>query len=151
MTVAKELITTSALADWTRSFADNTGFRVDNPSLEAVKQAIATHLPDKLSEYRFTDAEGILQDALGIGAIVKIGDETIAWVAVTNADVAKRIEQTYNGVAFSKIRHALGIESQWILLVNPDLLAVYSNEDLYEAHLIVLDEENRLECIVVPL
>lgn len=151
-----------SLSNWTRSFAEYTGFLVANPPLEQVRSAIAT-LPNQLlrTDIVNLDVEQILEDALGIAAIVQIGTEKIAWRTVSDGRRANRLRHrteaevlqiAYSSTEYSRARHKLGIDVHWLLLVNLELLEVYTPGSLYEAHLAAYDEaEDRPECVIVSL
>jgi hypothetical protein len=55
MTIAKELIQTNTLADWTRRFAQETLPVCDIPPVGKIRQVIATYLPQVIA--------GLPQDA----------------------------------------------------------------------------------------
>lgn len=136
----------SDLAAWIRQFADRY-YYVSVPPLEQVQQAIAAYLPEKESECATsTTAQELLEQALGIVVIVKLGDEQVAWSVTANRAQAEAMQQTYSGDAYSAVRKALGVDAQWILLVNPDVM--FTHRDLYEAHMDLMEEEQP-ECVVV--
>lgn len=140
----------SYLMKWVRYFAQNTHFIESDPVVEKVRQAIAAYLPDRLAQCSKASVQELL-DAVGIMAIAKIGGERLAWTATTSSDEAETLQQLYNSVPYSKIRSDLGINAHWIFVVNPKFIETYFSEDLYEAHLNVLEIEERPECVVVPL
>lgn len=138
------------LPQWVREYAVYTRFQEPLPEQSQVHTAIAAHLLSKLQEHPGAEVQALLQ-AVGIIAIVKIGDERIAWSATIDADKAKALQQLYNSPAYSQIRHELGINAHWIFLLNPKSLDLYTRQDLYEAHMDVLELEARSEAVVVRL
>lgn len=140
---------TSALIDWIRNFADHY-YHLLTPSKEQVRRAIATHLPQKLSECPFNaDAQELLERVSGIVVIVKLGDEQIAWGVAVDRPQADTMQQTYSSAPYSAVRDDLGIDAHWILLVNPDFM--FTQRDLYEAHMDLMELEDQPECVLVPL
>lgn len=138
------------LAEWVREYAAYTRFQEPLPDPSQVHSAISAHLPDKLQQHPGADVQELLQ-AVGIMAIVKIGDERIAWSATIEANKAEDLQQLYNSAAYSQIRHELGINAHWIFLVQPKSLGLYTRQDLYEAHMDVLELQDRPESVVVRL
>jgi hypothetical protein len=138
------------LPQWVREYATYTGFQEAWPDPSQVHAALATHLPLKLQAHPAANVQELLQ-AVGIMVIVKIGDERIAWFATINADEAEDLQQLYNSPAYSQIRHQLGINAHWIFLLNPKSIDLYTRQDLYEAHMDVLELEDRPEAVVVSL
>jgi len=135
------------LAAWTRQFGDRY-YYVSVPPLEQVQQAIAAHLPKKASEYSTsTTAQELLEQALGIVVIVKLGDERVAWSVTADRAQAESLKQTYSGDVYSAIRKDLGVDAQWILLVKPDVM--FTHRDLYEAHMDLMELEDQPECVIV--
>lgn len=150
------------LSDWTRTFAQDNLIVFANPSVEQIREAVAAHLSDKLGELSsISEAEELLEKALGIAVIVEFGKERIGWTAAPDPDTANALKQLYSSEAYSKARHALGIDSLWIFQVKLELLDVYFEEDLierapyplemYEKFPDVLRLEDRQECVIVEL
>lgn len=154
MTLNKQVPEAISLSDWTRKFAEYTGFLVSNPPLTQVTTAIATRLSTQLlpSELDNLDAQKLLENELGIAAIVKIGTERIGWRTVRNRTEAEVLQIAYSSLEYNHARDFLDIDTYWLLLVNPQLLQVYTRGDLYEAHMAAYDDrEDGLECIIVNL
>lgn len=120
------------------------------PLKDQLVQVINEFFPNQLSEYR-TDrnVQELLEKILGIVTIIKLGKERIALSIATNSTEAEVYYQTYNTPLYSNIRHQIGIEAHWILLVNPELL--FTLQELYEAHMNVMELEDRPECIIVSV
>ncbi len=95
MVVAKDVnkleLNHSYLLNWVRYFAQNTHFIESDPLVEKVRQAIATHLPDKLKQPFGVNIQDLL-DNVGIMAIAKIGEERLAWAATTSSDEAETLQ-----------------------------------------------------------
>lgn len=138
------------LADWVRDFAAYTQFQKEWPDRAEVWSAIATNLPSKLQEHSEATAQELLQ-AVGIMAVVKIGDERVAWAATIDAEKAKVLQQLYNSVPYSQIRHTLKINAHWILLLSPKSIDLYTKEDLFEAHMTILEVKDSPESVIVHL
>lgn len=150
------------LSNWIREFAQETLPVCTNPLVETVRQAIATHLPEKLVE---TDPEATVEDLLsqilGISVIVQYGRERIGWSATTDSAEADVLLQRYSSRSYSEARHAIGIDGHWIFLANPELLDIYGVDELmasepysiemYEMYPELLRVEERQECAVVSL
>lgn len=155
MATSEKMTETIALSNWVRSFAEHTGFLRPNPPLEQIRTAIATCIPRAqllLSERLVnTDAQKLLEDVLRITAIVQIGSEKISWSAARSSTEAEILQLIYSGSEYCQARHFLGIDVHWLLLVNPELLKVYTRGDLYEAHMAAYDSEDRPGCIIVAL
>lgn len=149
MLTLNKTMESSALADWVRSFAQ-TNYHLFVPSEEQLLQAISKSFPSKLSEYR-TDrnVQELLEQILGIVTIIKLGNEQIALSIATNTSEAEVLQKTCNAPRYSRVRHELGVDAHWILLVNPEFL--FTLQDLYEAHMNVMELENRPECVIVPV
>ncbi len=162
MIIANNISTSSELSKWTREFAQITLPVCANPSLEMIRQAIATHLPPKLAEVSSVgSAEELLDEVLGIATIVEYGREKIGWTATTDPIEAEEMRQLYSSDSYSETRHSLGIDGLWIFLVDSELLNTYFEEDLverapdplevYETFPEVFRIEDRQECVVVKL
>lgn len=144
---------TISLSNWTRSFAEYTGFLVANPPLEQVRSALATS-PNQLlrTDTVNLDVEQILENELGLSAIVQIGTEKIGWRTVSDRTEAEVLQIAYSSAEYSRARHQLGIDVHWLLLVNLELLYVYTRDSLYEAHMAAYDDlEGKSECVIVSL
>lgn len=150
------------LVEWLQQFADSTLPVSPNPSGQQVRQAIATHLPQKLAGISpEASAEKLLEQALGIAVIVQYGREKIGWAVTKEADEASVLQQLYSSSAYRGARSALGIDGQWILLVNPELLEIYGLDELmaaepypiemYDRYPQLLSIEERQECLVIEL
>ncbi len=150
------------LSNWTRRFAQITLPVCANPSVETVKQALTTHLTKELAEaWSLASAEELLEEVLGIATIVEYGREKIGWTATIDPIEAERMQQLYSSTSYSKIRHELEIDGQWIFLPDPQFLDHYFSEDLYESApdpIEVYEQfpellrlEDRQECVVVKL
>jgi len=162
MIIANNISTARELSKWTREFAQITLPVYANPSVEMVRQAIATHLPPKLAEVSSAgSAEELLEEILGIATIVEYGREKIGWTATTDPIKSEELQQRYGNELYSKIRHELGIDGHWIFLPDPQFLDHYFSEDLYESApepIEVYEQfpellrlEDRQECVVVKL
>lgn len=162
MLITSKAMEGSALADWVRSFADNTLPVCLNPTVEQIRSAIADNLPKKLGEVSpLASASDLLDQVLGINVIVEYGREKIGWIATDDPIEAEKMRQIYSSPAYSKARHALAINGHWIFLVRLELLNTYFQEDLierapdplevYEAFPDLFRIEERLECVVVEL
>lgn len=137
------------LSDWICQFADQN-YHLFAPSTLQVRQAIAAYLPEQLLKYSpSAEAEGLLEEVLGIAIIIRLGDRQIALSIAEDRAKANALQQTYSAAPYSAIRADLGINSQWILLVNPDLL--FTVQDMYEAHLDLMELEIQPECLVMPV
>lgn len=162
MLTINKAMKSSALADWVRSFADNTLPVCSNPTTEEIWQAIITYLPEKLAEVSpEASASELLDQVLGINVIVEYGREKIGWTATDEPIEAEKMRQIYSSASYNKARHALGINRHWIFLPDPQFLDHYHSEDLYERApdpIEVYEQfpellrlEDRLECVVVKL
>lgn len=155
MTTTEKTTETITLSNWVRSFAEYTGFLIPNPSIAQIRTAIATCIPDGqllLSELGAdANPQKLLEDVLRIAAIVQIGSEKIGWGAASDRTEAEILQLIYSGPEYSRARHLLGIDVHWFLLVNCDLLEVYTGVDLYEAHMAAYDSEDQSECLIVDL
>lgn len=138
------------LNNWIRRFADQHYYPAEL-STDALHKAIATCLPEINQETLLQDAEaqGILGSVLDVVALIRLGGEIIAWSVATDRQSAKLLQQKYSGHAYSQLRHALGINAHWILLVNPEFL--FTLGDIYESHMDLIEEEERPECVIVPV
>ncbi len=162
MLITNKAMEGSALADWVRSFADNTLPVCLNPTTEQIRSAIAIYLPKKLGEVLpLASASDLLGQVLGINVIVEYGREKIGWTATDDPIKAEKMQQIYSSPAYSKARHALGIDGHWIFLPDLQFIDHYHDEDLYERApdpIEVYEQfpemfrlEDRLECVVVKL
>lgn len=154
MTSTEKTTGTIYLSNWVRSFAEYTGFLIPNPPITQIRAAIAKYLFNELlpANLASLNASQLLEDVLGIAAIVQIGTEKISWRAVTDQTEAEIIQLIYDSPEYSAARHFLGIDVHWLLLVNADLVEVYKQGDLYEAHMAAYDDlESRPECVIVSL
>lgn len=117
----------SILSDWVQSFAANTLPVLSNPPAKDIWQAIVHYLPEESvrvsSEF---DASELLEQALGISIVVEYGREKIGWIATSDRICATKIQQIYSDAAYSKARHALGIDGLWIFLPELEFLEHYS-------------------------
>lgn len=152
----------SVLTNWVRNFAINTLPVLSNPPAKDIWQAIVNYLPEESVEVspEFSASE-LLEQALGISIIVEYGREKIGWTATSDAVEASKMQQVYSNIAYSKARHALGIDRLWIFLPKLEFLEHYQDEDLYEKapdpvevyekfpELLCLEE--RQECVLVEL
>lgn len=137
------------ISDWVRSFAE-TNYHLFTPSLEQLLQTIAAYFPSQLSEYRKnSDGQELLENILGIVTIIKLGNEYIAWSVTSDRAEAEARQQAYSTPSYSSLRHELGVDAHWILLIDPDFF--FTLQDLYEAHMNLLELVNRPECVVVPV
>lgn len=138
-----------SLSNWVRSFAQ-TNYHLFVPSEEQLLQAIKDCFPSQLSESQ-TDrnVQELLEQILGIVTIIKLGNEQIALSIATNTSEAEVWQQTYNAPLYSRVRHELGVDAHWILLVDPEFL--FTLQDLYEGHMDVMELEDRPECVIVPV
>ena len=153
---------TQELAAWTRKFAQITLPIFSNPSVEVVRQAIATYFPEEMIKSSSNiSAEMLLEEVLGIAVIVEYGREKIGWTATTDPVEAEKMRHLYSSAPYSKIRHGLGIDGHWIFLPDPQFLDHYFSEDLYEKapdpvevyeqFPELLHLKDRQECVVVKL
>ncbi len=154
MTTNKEMHEAISLSQWTRSFAEYTGFLIPNPPLSQVETAISTYLPNQFLtlDLANVDTESLLEDGLGITAIVQIGTEKIGWRTVASRTEAEVLQLTYSSFEYSRARQLLGIDVYWLVIVNIEMLDVYTRGDLYEAQMATYDDiEDRPECAIVNL
>lgn len=136
-------------SQWVRQFAQQN-YHLLTPSPEQVRQAISRSLPEQLSKYPASaEAQGLLEEVLGIAVIVKLGNQYIAWSVTCDPTFANTLQRNYSADVYSAIRADLGINSHWILLVNPELM--FTVQDLYEAHMDLLELEIQPECVVMPV
>lgn len=140
------------LSDWVRSRAKALGVLIESPSLETALPVIKEYLPAKarlLGRYlpNPDSAEDWLQHILGIVCLVKIENEVIAWGASTEPELAEAMRKEYSQESHSKVRHALGIDYQWVLLFHPEYLS--TRRDMITAFMNERLDEPRLECSVV--
>lgn len=154
LTTNKEMPETISLSQWTRSFAEYTGFLISNPPLAQVKTAISTYLPAQFLTLDLAnlDTESLLEDGLGITAIVQIGTEKIGWRTVASRTKAEVLQLTFSSLEYSRARQLLGINAYWLIIVNIEMLNVYTRGDLYEAQMAAYDDiEDGAECAIVNL
>jgi len=140
------------LTDWVRARADALGVLIPPPSLDTVLPVIKEYLPAKARLWgrHLPDPESVedwFQHILGIVCLVRMGDETIAWGASVHRDQAEAMRRSYSRASYRKVRHALGIDYQWILLMHPELLC--TRRDMFEAFMYERMDKPRLECSVV--
>jgi hypothetical protein len=140
------------LSDWVRSRADALGVLIQPPSLEIALPIIKEYLPAKARLWgRYLpnpdSVEDWLQHILGIVCLVKIQKEVIAWGASTEPERAEAMRKEYSQGTHSKVRHALCIDYQWVLLFHPEYLS--TRRDMFEAFMYERMDEPRLECSVV--
>ncbi|NJO93849.1 MAG: hypothetical protein HC820_04920 [Hydrococcus sp. RM1_1_31] len=136
----------AALLQWVKNFAV-TNYHQVNFLRKNVKE-IASKYFQNLQLSEDTDPEQLL-NSLGILSAISLGDEKIAWSVAENRSQADAMIEQYNTPAYSSFRKAIGIDSHWILLVNPELM--FTLQDLYEAHMDLLELEDKPECIIVSL
>lgn len=152
----------SILSDWIQSFAANTLPVLSNPPAKDIWQALVDYLPEEsVGISPEFDASELLEQALGISIVVEYGREKIGWTATSDGTIAAKMQQIYSDAAYSKARHALGIDSLWIFLPELEFLAHYQDEDLYEKapdpvevydkFPELLSVKDRQECIVIQL
>lgn len=136
-------------SQWIRQFADKN-YRLFTPSTLQMRQAIAAHLPEQLVKYSTNaEAEELLKEVLGIAVIVKLGNQRIAWSIADDSNLAHALQRKYSATAYSNMRADLGIDLHWILLVNPELM--FTVQDLYEAHMDLMELENQAECSIMSI
>lgn len=162
MPTTNKVMEASAFADWVRVFAVSALPVCANPSLELVRQAIATHFPEALAEVSpDASAQELLEKILGIAIIVQFNMEHIAWTATANPAEADLWRHRYSGLPYSQARHDLGVDGLWIFLVDPESLGDYGLDELiakgpysiemYKDYPHLLRMEDRKECVVVKL
>lgn len=135
--------------EWIRQFAEQN-YRLFAPSTLQVRQALASHLPEQLLQYFVNaEAEELLEEVLGIAVVIKLGEWKIALSMTGDKVEATALQQKYNTAAYNAIRADLGIDSHWILLVNLELL--FTGQNLYEAHMDLMELDSLPECAVVPV
>lgn len=136
-------------SQWVRQFAQQN-YHIFTPSQEKIRQAIAAHLPEQLLKYSTdVEVEELLEEVLGIAVIVKLGKERIAWSITSDLTFANTLQQKYSAAAYSAVRADLGIDRHWILLINSELM--FTVQDLYEAHMDLMELEIQPECVVMPI
>ena len=136
-------------SQWVRHFAQQH-HHIFAPSPEQVRQAIAVHLPEQLLKYSpNAEAEELLEEVLGIAVIVRLGSQQIAWSIADDPNLAQALQKNYSATVYSDIRADLGIDLHWILLVNPELM--FTVQDLYEAHMDLIELKVQPECVVMPV
>lgn len=136
-------------SNWIRQFAAQN-YHLFVPSTLQVQQAIARSFPEQLSKCPANaEAQELLEEVLGIAVIVKLGNQQIAWSVTDDPAFANTLQRNYSADAYSAVRANLGINSHWILLVNPELM--FTIQDLYEAHMDLMELEVQSECIVMPV
>lgn len=136
-------------SQWIRQFAQQN-HHIFAPSQEQVRQAIAAHLPEQLLKYpASTEANELLEEVLGIAVVVRLGNQHIAWSVTDDPALANTLQRKYSADAYSAIRAKLAIDSHWILLVNPEFM--FTLQDLYEAHMDLVELEIQPECVVMPV
>jgi hypothetical protein len=138
--------TYASVSQWIKNFA-NTNYYKANFLPKTVREAAQTYLQNvKLSDC--ADVEQLL-DSLGIVSAIALRDETIAWSVATNRSQASEMIEQYSTPAYNHFREAIGIDSHWILLVNPELM--FTQQELYEAHMDLLELEDKPECVIVSV
>ena len=136
-------------SQWVRQFAQQN-YRVFSPSSLQVRQAIAAYFPEQLVRYPASaEAEKLLEEVLGIAVIVRLGNQQIAWSIADDPNLAQALQKNYSATVYSDIRADLGINLHWILLVNPELM--FTVQDLYEAHMDLIELKNQPECSVMSV
>lgn len=137
------------LHQWVRAFAQKY-YRLVDLSAGEVLHSAKKHLPSTdLHLNSEVSSQEILESILSILAIIKLGDQQIAWSMASNLTEAQRLQQAYSASNFTQLRRALGIDAQWILVFDPLLL--FTLEDVYEAHLQLVDQDCKSDCVVVDL
>jgi hypothetical protein len=138
--------TYASVSQWIKNFA-NTNYYKANLLPKTVREAAQTYLQNvKISDC--ADVEQLL-DSLGIVSAIALGDETIAWSVATNRSQASEMIEQYSTPTYSRWRKALGIDSHWILLVDPEVM--FTLQDLYESHMDLLELENKPDCVIIAL
>jgi len=136
-------------SQWIRQFADKN-YRLFTPSALRMRQAIAAHLPEQLVKYPTNaEAEEFLEEVLGIAVIVRLGSQKIAWSIADDPNLAHALQRKYSATVYSDMRADLEIDLHWILLVNPELM--FTVQDLYEAHMDLMELENQAECLIMAI
>lgn len=149
MEKTEDAMEVSTLADWVKAYARKRFNVISLPSSK-LRQAVAHHSPGTLDEYpEAADDQELLEKGLGILTIVKLGQQLYAWSAVADRAEADTLQQLYSNPPYTLIRQELGIDFHWILLVNPEFM--FTVEDLYEAHMDLLELEEQPQCVVVPV
>jgi hypothetical protein len=139
--------TNANLSQWIKNFA-NTNYYKANFLPETVREATYTYLHNVKLPAEDAEIEQLL-DSLGFVSAIALGDETIAWSVATNRSQASEMIEQYSTSTYSRWRKALGIDSHWILLVDPEVM--FTIQDLYEAHMDLLELEDKPECVIVEL
>lgn len=153
---------TEELVEWTRNFARENLVVCPHPPVEQIWEAITTYLgKEAIGKDGELDAAALLEKVLGIAVVVQFGDEQVGWTATADPDTAVVLHQQLSSQTHAQARQALGINSLWILQVNPELLDVYCEEDLiehapyslamYQQFPDVLHLQERQECQIVEL
>ena len=136
-------------SQWVRQFAEQNHYTFA-PSRLQVRQAIAAHLPEQVLKYSTNaEAEELLEEVLGIAVIVRLGSQKIAWSIADAPKLAHALQRKYSATVYSDMRTDLGIDLHWILLVNPELM--FTVQDLYEAHMDLMELENQAECSIMAI
>lgn len=136
-------------SQWVRQFAQQN-HHIFAPSQEQVRKALTAHLPEQLLRCPASaEAQELLEEVLGIAVIVRLGNKHIAWSVISDPNVANTLQQNYSATDYSAVRADLTIDSHWILLVNPELM--FTLQDLYEAHMDLMELEVQSECVVMSV
>ncbi len=147
----KEMPETISLSNWTRSFVEYTGFLIPNPPQRQIESVIANCLPERLLLLDL-GTENLLEDVLGITVVAKIGTGIIGWRTVTSRAEAELLQLIYSSPEYSHARQFLKIDVYWLVIVNIEMLNVYTRGDLYEAQMAAYDDmEDRPECVIINL
>lgn len=137
------------LHQWVRSFAQKY-YNLVEFTPGKVLSAAKKHLPTTdLHLDSEAGSQEILESILSILAIIKLGDQQIAWSIASDLNEAQKLQQTYSAQDFTQLRHSLGINAQWILVFVPELL--FTQEDVYEAHMKLIDHDCKPDCAIVHL
>lgn len=137
-------------SQWLRAFAERY-YNLYLPSSEQMHRAIAAYFPMAATIIEGISVQDLLETWLGIVAIVKLGDECIAWSVETDLTCAQTRRKYYNTSPFYSIAHELGINKHWILLGEPLSFSSLTINDIFEAELNLLEEENPFQCAIVRI
>ncbi len=94
-------------------------------------------------------AQELLEEVLGIVVLVRLGNQQIAWSITSAPALTNTLQRNYSADAYSAMRANLGIDSHWIVLINPEVM--FTLKDLYEAHIDLVELEIQPECVVMPV
>jgi hypothetical protein len=154
MTVAQDFVTKDrsdirAVSAWVKEFGEEH-YHLFTPNTESVRQAAALlSSPHEETVQTATPVEQLLEETLGIILLIKLGNEKIAWSIATDQAEAESLLQTFRTPDFTQARQKLGIDIHWVLLINPEIL--FTQGDLYEAHLNVLELDEQPDCVILRL